>query len=53
MLHTVDQHHALALEDLVNDPIIATSGRMKALQFSDEPLAEALGVPGIGAENRS
>jgi len=48
MQHPVDQDDVLLLEDLVDDPVVATPGRPKTFEFSQERLAEPPRMSAIG-----
>jgi hypothetical protein len=52
MLHAVDEHDLLVLEDLIDDSIVAPPGRVQSFEFSKERFPQALWVLCDGPENR-
>ena len=44
MLNSVDQHDLLIFEDLIDDPVVATAGRMQPFELAEEAFPESLGV---------
>jgi hypothetical protein len=52
MLHAVDQDGLFVLEDLIDDSIVAPSGRVQSFEFSEQRFPEALWVLCDGSENR-
>ena len=52
MLNAVDEDDFLSLQDLVDDAVVATSGRPEAFEFSEEWLAEPLRIVGDRPQDR-
>jgi len=52
MLHTVDDDDLVGLDDLVDDPVIASAGGAEAFELAEEGLAEPLRVGGDRSQDR-
>lgn len=51
MLYAMDEDDLLLIQDLVDDPVVAATGRVQAFEFTDEWLAETFRVVCDGAKN--
>jgi hypothetical protein len=52
MLHAVNEYDLFLLEDLIDDSIVAPSGRVQSFEFSEQRFPEALWVLCDRSENR-
>jgi hypothetical protein len=53
MLHAMDQNDLFVFDDLIDDSVVATSGRVQTFQLPKERLPEALWVLRYRTEDRS